>query len=273
MGTPVGNLDDMVPRAVRVLQSVDLIAVENTRHAAHLLSHFGVRVPTVAFHDHNEKGSAQGIVERLLSGQSIALISDAGTPLISDPGYTLVGEARAQGIRVEVIPGPCAAVMALAGSGLPTDRFTFLGFAPARSSARLKWFEAVLLREETLIVYETPHRIVDCLGDALQVLGDRRAVIARELTKLFESWYCSHLSVLLEQARADSNVARGELVLVIEGRAKSSGEDNQEIEIERVMRHLLSELSVSRAAAMAADLTGFKKNDCYRIGLALSREQ
>ncbi|WP_299591278.1 16S rRNA (cytidine(1402)-2'-O)-methyltransferase [uncultured Microbulbifer sp.] len=268
VATPIGNLADMVPRAIEVLQSADLVAAEDTRHSQRLFSHFSIETPLVAYHDHSDDQRTTKILQRLEEGQTIALISDAGTPLISDPGYRLVREARERGFKVVPIPGPCAFVAALSAAGLPSDRFTFEGFLPSKSLAREKALQALGGETRTMVFYEAPHRVLDTLEAMCEVFGGaREAVIARELTKAFETIHLLPLAELVEWVRADSNQQRGEIAVLVRGAAeeKSSALD---AESERVMTLLLAELPPKRAAALAAEITGVNKKLLYNWSLS-----
>lgn len=271
VATPIGNLADMSPRAISVLSGVDFIAAEDTRHSAPLLRYFGIKTHCIALHEHNERVASAPLVERLLTGASIALISDAGTPLISDPGYHLVAAARAQGICIIPIPGPCALISALSASGLPSDRFIFEGFLSARASARRRRLEELRTETRTLIFYESPHRIVECLDDLISVFGaDRHGVIARELTKLFETIRDDTLATLSAWLRADPNQQKGEFVVLVHGVVQAGGlkiPDEPDHEAQRVLGILLAELPVKQAAALAAQITGAKKNALYEFAL------
>ncbi|HEY8570083.1 16S rRNA (cytidine(1402)-2'-O)-methyltransferase [Microbulbifer sp.] len=267
VATPIGNLADMVPRAVEVLQSADLVAAEDTRHSQRLFSHFSIDSPLVAYHDHSDDQRTEKILERLQQGQTVALISDAGTPLISDPGYRLVREARERGFAVVPIPGPCAFVAALSAAGLPSDRFTFEGFLPAKPLAREKALQALAGETRTMVFYEAPHRVLDTLDAMRQSFGDtREAVIARELTKAFETIHLLPLAELVEWVRADSNQQRGEIVLLVRG-ADETKASELDAESERVMKLLLAELPPKRAAAVAAEITGVNKKLLYNWSL------
>lgn len=268
VATPIGNLQDLTPRALEVLRSVQLIAAEDTRHSARLLQHFGVSTPTTACHDHNERDKSLRLIERILGGESVALISDAGTPLISDPGYHLVRLAREAGVKVCPIPGACALIAALSAAGLPSDRFAFEGFLPAKAHGRRARIQALIAEPRTWMVYEAPHRLMECLEDMLAVLGgDRHVVLARELTKTFETIKGSPLSELVEWVRSDADQQRGECVLVVEGMVPPEADDGLDPEAERVLDILLAELPVKQAAALAAQLTGVKKNRLYQVAL------
>ncbi|WP_217475149.1 16S rRNA (cytidine(1402)-2'-O)-methyltransferase [Stutzerimonas stutzeri] len=268
VATPIGNLDDISARALRVLAEVALIAAEDTRHSARLLQHFGIATPLAACHEHNERDEGGRFITRLLAGDDVALISDAGTPLISDPGYHLVRQARSAGIRVVPLPGACALIAALSAAGLPSDRFIFEGFLPAKQGARRARLE--LLREEprTLIFYEAPHRILESLGDLESVFGaERPAVLARELTKTFETLKGLPLGELHAWVAADTNQQRGECVLVVGGWQAPQGDDVVDTNARRVLRLLLAEMPLKRAAAVAAEITGVRKNLLYQLAL------
>jgi len=268
VATPIGNLDDLSPRALLTLNEVSLIAAEDTRHSSKLLRHFGILTPVTAFHEHNEREKAAELVELLINGKSIALISDAGTPLVSDPGYRLVRAAHAAGIRVVPLPGACAAIAALSASGLPSDRFAFEGFPPVKSAARRAWYEALASEPRTLIVYESPHRIVESLQDMVAVFGaTREAVYARELTKQFETVRHANLGEIARWVQEDANQQRGEVVVLIHGAVPVEAENSEDAV--RVLRILIKELPVSQAAALAAEITGQKKNQLYNLALQL----
>ncbi|MEC8427542.1 MAG: 16S rRNA (cytidine(1402)-2'-O)-methyltransferase [Pseudomonadota bacterium] len=266
VATPIGNLADMVPRAVEVLQTVDWIAAEDTRHSSRLLAHFDISTPAIAYHDHSDERQTRQLLEKLQSGQSIALISDAGTPLISDPGYRLVRVVREAGIRVVPIPGACALIAALSVSGLPSDRFAFEGFLPAKSGQRLNRLQPLQNEERTLIFYEAPHRIAESLSDMATVFGGARpAVLAREITKTFETIENGSLDELVAFVNADSNQRRGEMVIVVEG-ARLDPQD-LDPESQRIMGILLRDLSVKQASALGAEITGVKKKVLYQWAL------
>lgn len=269
VATPIGNLEDMTPRAVRTLSEADLIAAEDTRHSGRLLRHFGIGTKTEAIHEHNERSQVPRLVEILKGGKSIAFITDAGTPLVSDPGFHLVRAARQAGIRVVPVPGACAAIAALSAAGLPSDRFVFEGFPPAKSAARRAVFEKLREESRTLIFYESPHRILESLKDMSEVFGPgREAVLARELTKQFETLRAGGLEELLEWVGRDADQQLGEFVILIHGVPRSEREVVDE-EAGRVLKILLDELPVSQAAALAAKITGLKKNKLYEYALSL----
>ena len=271
VATPIGNLEDLSPRARRVLSEVDLIAAEDTRESGKLLRHFGIATKTTAFHEHNEREQLPRLLSLLQAGKSIAIVSDAGTPLISDPGYQLVRAARAAGIPVIPVPGACAAIAALSAAGLPSDRFTFEGFPPAREAARRAAFERLAREPRTLIFYESPHRIAASLSDMAEIFGPgREAAFARELTKHFETIRLGALSEVAEWVRRDENQSRGEIVVLIRG-APAAEEGVLDAEAERVLRILLAELAVKQAAALAARITGARKNLLYERALDLVR--
>lgn len=265
--TPIGNLGDITQRALDVLSSVDVIAAEDTRHSGKLFAHFNIQTKTFALHDHNEQQKAQVLVEKLLAGQSIALVSDAGTPLISDPGYHLVTQCRQAGVKVVPLPGACAVITALSASGLPSDRFSFEGFLPAKSKGRKDKFMEIAKAERTCIFYESPHRITESLQDMLDVLGpERQVVLARELTKTFETIQGMPLGELIEWIEADDNRKRGEMVLLIHG-YRDSAEDVLPEEALRTLGILTKELPLKKAAAMTAEIYNLKKNALYKWGL------
>jgi 16S rRNA (cytidine1402-2'-O)-methyltransferase len=267
VATPIGNLADMVPRAVETLQTVALIAAEDTRHSARLLNHFAIDTPCVAYHDHSDEARTRQLLERLQAGEDLALISDAGTPLISDPGYRLVRSAREAGIRVIPVPGPCALIAALSASGLASDRFIFEGFLPAKSAARRERLDQLASEERTLIFYEAPHRIKETLADLVEIFGaDRELVMARELTKTFETIKSAQAAELLAWVDADKDQERGEIVLLAQGAPRKSSQ-GLDTEAERLMKILLEELPVKQAAALAAKITGLKKNQLYQWAL------
>ena len=271
VATPIGNLDDLSPRADRTLASVDVVAAEDTRHSGRLLSHLGIQKRMVALHDHNEKDRAAGILTELQAGRDVALISDAGTPLISDPGYVLVREARAAGHRVSPIPGPCALVAALSVAGLPTDRFLYVGFLPAKRSGRRASLEVLSSEVATLVFYESPHRIMESVRDIADVLGsDREIVLGREITKTFETFYSGSVANVLAELERDPHGNRGEFVVMVRGAAAQAGSgEAATMDVDRVLRVLLAELPVKKVAKMASELTGLSKNDLYQRALAL----
>lgn len=268
VATPIGNLDDITARALRILREVALIAAEDTRHSIRLLQHFGIATPLAACHEHNERDEGGRFLTRLQAGEDVALISDAGTPLISDPGYHLVRQVRAAGIRVVPVPGACALIAALSAAGLPSDRFSFEGFLPAKTVGRQARLQQVAEDPRTLIFYEAPHRILECLADMREVFGaDRPAVLGRELTKTFETLKGLPLGELHDWVAADSNQQRGECVVLVAGWQAPEGDEAISGEALRVLDLLLGEMPLKRAAALAAEITGVRKNLLYQAAL------
>ena len=266
VATPIGNLEDITLRALRILKEVDLIAAEDTRHTRHLLNHYGITTPLTSYHEHNERAKAQALVERLGRGERIALVSDAGTPAISDPGYRLVLAAVAAGIPVTPIPGPSTVVAVVSASGLPSDRFVFEGFLPSAKQERRN--RLVTLREEprTLVLYEAPHRLKECLRDILDILGAREMVLAREVTKLHEEFCRGTVSELL--AGIDGRSMRGEIALVVQG---FSGDATvSESVLKQQIRRLKSEgMHVKAIAEVLGERYGYPKKAIYRLTLDL----
>lgn len=268
VATPIGNLSDITQRALETFKQVDLIAAEDTRHSGLLLSHYGIKKPFFALHDHNEQQRATNLVEKLQQGLNIALISDAGTPLISDPGFHLVRECRQAGISITPIPGACAAITALCVAGIASDRFCFEGFLPAKSKARCDKLQELLNEPRTLIFYESTHRILDTLQDMQTVWGkERYVVMARELTKTWETIHGAPLGELITWLMEDNNRIKGEIVLVVEGKtADESEEFSQQAVI--LLEKLANELPLKKAAAIVAETFSYKKNALYQYGLA-----
>lgn len=266
VATPIGNLGDLSPRALDVLRSVDLIAAEDTRHTRQLLSAFGAKAVLVALHEHNEAEQSEQLVVRMLAGQNVALVSDAGTPLISDPGFRLVRAAREAGLTVTPIPGACAAIAALSAAGIASDRFVFEGFLPNRAAARRGRLEALASEPRSLIFYESSHRVADTLVDANAAFGaTRRAVLARELTKRFETILDGTLPELIEKLALDSDQRRGEFVLIVEGAPE--GDDDAGLVLGRRAFALLRDhLPPSQAARLAAELSGAPRKTLYAMG-------
>lgn len=267
VATPIGNLQDITQRALSVLQEVDLIAAEDTRHSGLLLTHYGIKKPFFALHDHNEQQKAHLLVDKLQQGNNIALISDAGTPLISDPGYHLVRQCRQAGIKVVPVPGACAAITALCASGIASDRFCFEGFLPAKTKARCDKLQNLVEEDRTLIFYESTHRILDTLADVEQVLGgERYVVLAREITKTWETIRGDSVANLRQWLQEDANRTKGEMVLIIEGKP-----NQEEVEINlqaiKALKLLTEELPLKKASAIVAELYGYKKNALYQYGL------
>jgi len=269
VATPIGNLQDITQRALDTFAQVDLIAAEDTRHSGLLLSHYGIKKPFFALHDHNEQEKAHILVEKLKQGSNIALISDAGTPLISDPGFHLVRQCREAGIRVVPLPGACAAITALCASGIASDRFCFDGFLPAISKARKDKLENIAEEDRTLIFYESTHRILDTLEDMQSVLGEERyIVLAREITKTWETITGNTIKNLREWLLEDANRTKGEMVLIVEGKPKSDNNDEISSQAVKALELIAEELPLKKAAAIVAELYGYKKNALYQFGLA-----
>lgn len=269
VATPLGNLQDMSFRAIEILKNVDCIAAEDTRHSSSLLQYFSIKTKMISLHEHNERERVTYLLERLSQGESIALISDAGTPLISDPGYVLVREAKTMGVRVVPIPGACAAITALSVAGLPTDRFIFEGFLPSKTKPRRERLASLRDEPRTLIFYEAPHRVLDLLQDMQLIFGnDRVGVIARELTKVFETIHSSTLAELVEWVEKDENQQRGEIVILIEG-SKSVPILDKNSSSDRILSALLETLPLKQAVEIAAKITDQRKNELYQRALQL----
>ncbi|MCP2231781.1 16S rRNA (cytidine(1402)-2'-O)-methyltransferase [Erwinia aphidicola] len=265
--TPIGNLGDITQRALKVLASVDLIAAEDTRHTGLLLQHFAINARLFALHDHNEQQKAEVLLAKLREGQSVALVSDAGTPLINDPGYHLVRLCREAGIRVVPLPGACAAIAALSAAGLPSDRFCYEGFLPAKSKGRCDTLRALELEPRTIIFYESTHRLLDSLQDMVTVLGpERYVVLAREITKTWESIHGAPVGELLAWVQEEENRRKGEMVLIVEGYHQAE-EEALPPEALRTLALLQSELPLKKAAALTAEIHGVKKNALYKYAL------
>lgn len=274
VATPIGNLDDITLRAIEILKTVDLILVEDTRHSGQLLSKLGIKKAMFALHEHNEREKAESIIQRILAGETMALISDAGTPLISDPGFNLVRLAQDQGVRVVPIPGPSALIAALSSSGLPTDRFLFQGFLPPKKGERQKILNALKPESCTIIFYEAPHRLIDTFQDLLDIFGpSREAVLARELTKTFETIRRAPLNLLLEWIK-ETQQTKGECVILVAGRKDKeiSLESPEATEAMEILKILLSELSVKQAAHLTAKITGRPKRALYQEALKMKNE-
>ena len=269
VATPIGNRDDLSPRARQVLSEVDLVAAEDTRHTGRLLSHFGIKTPLLALHEHNEEGRSEELIGRLGEGRNVALVSDAGTPLVSDPGYRLVAGAHAAGIPVSPVPGPSAVVSALSVAGLPTDRFAFEGFLPARADARRSFLRDRVNEPRTMVFLESVHKVKASLPDLADILGaDRPGFIGRELTKLHEQ--CVHDSLGKLAARLESGqiAAKGEFVIVVGG-AAGQAQGTTEIAVDDLLRELMPLLPGSQAVDIATRLTNSRRNEVYRRMLAL----
>ncbi|HTM64023.1 MAG TPA: 16S rRNA (cytidine(1402)-2'-O)-methyltransferase [Gammaproteobacteria bacterium] len=268
VATPIGNLGDMTPRAVDVLQRVDKIAAEDTRHSAPLLKHFSINKPVISLHDFNERERMEQVMEALRNGESIALISDAGTPLISDPGFHLVREAKAQGIPVSPVPGACALIAALSAAGLPTDKFIFEGFLPAKNEARKNYLHTLLREPRTIMFYEAPHRLQETLQSLLEVFGgNRKAVVARELTKMFESIIADDLQKLMDYYSQHEDECRGEIVILLAG-AEAADNASVSVHPQDVLNILLQELPLKQAVSLASKITGARRNELYDAALA-----
>ncbi len=264
IATPIGNLDDLAPRAAAVLREVGVVACEDTRHSAPLLARIGSHASLVALHEHNEREATPKLVARLAGGESLALISDAGTPLISDPGYRLVAAAQAAGVRVSTVPGPCAAIAALSLAGLPTDRFIFEGFLPARGGPRTARLAELTAETRTLVFYEARHRIVETLVDCVAAFGaTRRATVARELTKRHETVLAGTLESVLQAIRDDPEQQLGEFVLVVAGADPIDAEAGRLAEGRKVYALLAEALPASQAAKLASRITGAPRNALY----------
>jgi 16S rRNA (cytidine1402-2'-O)-methyltransferase len=276
VATPIGNLGDLSPRARAVLSDSALIAAEDTRHTGALLKHFGISTPLVSLHDHNERKRAPELVSRMQSGATIALVSDAGTPGISDPGFDLVRASAAAGLDVIAIPGPCALVAALSIGALPTDRFCFEGFLPARGAARRTRLDELAQEPRTLVFYESPHRVRDMLEDCAQSFGgERPAAVAREITKLHETLYRGSLAELAVRASTEGDFTRGEIVLVVAGAESAAtvagGADGHGGALDRVLKPLMAQLPLKQAAHLAAQIAAVRDNEAYKRALQLKQ--
>ena len=268
VATPIGNLDDITLRAIDTLKRVDLIAAEDTRHSGLLLQHLGIKAKLFSLHDHNEQEKAHVLIEKLQSGLSIALVSDAGTPLINDPGYHLVKACRENGIKVVPIPGACAAIAALSVAGLPSDKFIYEGFLPAKSKARQDSLASLITEPRTMIFYESTHRLLETLKDMQTILGaDKQIVLAKELTKTWETIVSFPVNELIDWLNQDASRQKGEFVLIVAGYAES----NKDIDPKAIntLKLLQKELPLKKAAAITAEIYGLKKNQLYQIGLNL----
>lgn len=272
VATPIGNLADISFRAVETLKQVDLIAAEDTRHVKMLLQHYGINNKLVSLHQHNEERASAGLLEKLREGLSIALVSDAGTPLLSDPGMPLVKAVKDAGLEVVPIPGPCALIAALSAAGLPVTQFSFEGFSPRTSSARKAFFSEKLLSPTTWVFYESSHRILASLKDMAEILPpDRQIVIARELTKLHETIVKTSLANALELVEQNDNMRKGEFVVIVDGAAPDKNEQVISAEQEKILRVLLAECSIKTAVAMAVEITGVRKKLLYQAALDMSK--
>ncbi|GAD01004.1 16S rRNA (cytidine(1402)-2'-O)-methyltransferase [Agarivorans albus] len=266
VATPIGNLADITQRAIQVLKDVSMIAAEDTRNTGRLLSHYEIGTRCVAVHDHNEQQKIAWLEQQVLDGNDIALVSDAGTPLINDPGYHLVNAFRAKGYPVVPLPGACAAIAALSVAGLPTDRFLYEGFLPAKTKARQERLDELRQETRTVVYYESPHRILDSLADIVSCLGEgRQVVLARELTKTFETIKSLPVAELLAWVKADPNQQKGEMVLIVAGYQKDS--ELLPVDALDTLKLLQTELPLKKAAALTAKIYGLKKNALYDYGL------
>lgn len=271
VATPIGNLGDLSSRARDVMSSVDLIAAEDTRHTGSLLRTLGIATPLVSVHEHNESARVDALLEKLRGGASIALVSDAGTPLISDPGYALVNASIAAAVQVVAVPGPCAVTAALSVAGLPTDRFVFEGFLAPKKAARRQRLASLIAEERTLVFYEAPHRLQEALQDMVELLGrERHGVVCRELTKAFETVYHGSLADLTTLAGTDPNMTRGEIVVLVAGAAVAADGSDAKVNAHAVLKILLEEIPPSQAAKLAARITGAKRNELYQLAVRLS---
>lgn len=262
VATPIGNLGDLSPRAQQVLRDADLIAAEDTRHSRILLQHFGIATPLTALHEHNERAAVASLVVKLQDGSDIALVSDAGTPLVSDPGFRLVRAAREAGVMVSPVPGACAAIAALSVAGLPSDRFVFEGFLPAKPAARRARLRELADETRTLVLYESSHRIAECCADLVAAFGsDREAALLREITKLHETYLGMTLGDIAARAADDPEQRLGECVLVVAGRGEEA--DAKLAEGRRVYALLRAELAPAQAAKLAAAISGAPRKDLY----------
>lgn len=269
VATPIGNLGDITLRALEILKGVDAIAAEDTRHTSGLLSHFGISKKLIAVHEHNENQSAEKLLAQLNAGENIALVTDAGTPGISDPGAVVVDFLRKAGVKVVPIPGVSAVIAALSASGIAQNSFLFHGFLPASGGARRKALETLKVQTVTLVFYEAPHRIIESINDIANALGaERRITFAREITKTFETIYSCELAHAKAWLEADTNQQRGEFVLLVEAAETKEPEEFSEETI-RVLKLLLADLPLKQAVKLAAEITNEKKNDLYEFALAL----
>jgi 16S rRNA (cytidine1402-2'-O)-methyltransferase len=268
VATPIGHLDDISQRAIAILRQVTWVAAEDTRHSGKLLSHLGISARFLALHDHNEKQRAASLLQKLQAGEDVALISDAGTPLISDPGYSLVRLCRDAGVRVVPVPGPCALIAALCCAGLPTDKFHFIGFLPAKSGQRQQALQQIPNNVGTLICYEAARRVKDTLADVVAVFGEaRELVLAKELTKTFEHFEHGTAATITAWLEEDPQRCQGEMVLMIAPAAAKADDDIHPAAVQ-TLKLLLSELPLKKAAALTAEIHGEKKNALYKLGLS-----
>lgn len=274
VATPIGNLDDISQRALTTLAQVDLIAAEDTRHSKRLLDHFHINTAIISLHEHNEREIITKLLFRLENGENLALISDAGTPLVSDPGFHLIDAARKANIKIVPIPGACAAITALSAAGLPSDRFCFEGFLPATKQQRQKRLQELITEARTLIFYEAPHRIVAMLSDIQEVFGSQRIVVlARELTKVYETIVRDTAENLLQLLSDDEKQQRGEFVVLVQAEEKKLSDTENNAEILRLLKILLAELPLKKAVNIATEILSGRKNEIYKLALQLKAEQ
>jgi 16S rRNA (cytidine1402-2'-O)-methyltransferase len=269
IATPIGNLEDISARALRLLREVDLIACEDTRHTAKLLSHYGITTRRESYHEHNETSRTPQLIEIMKDGRSVALVSDAGSPLLSDPGFPLVSECRLAGIAVTAIPGPSAAITALTGSGLPSDSFFFVGFLPSRAALRKRRLQEISAIPSTLVIYEAPHRLLGSLADMVLLLGNRKACLARELTKIYEEWMSGTLQEVLDQLSIREQI-KGEITLVIEKGKAAPLPDDWPASIRQHLEHEMAETGATHKEALksVARKRGLSRKDAYRMLVA-----
>ena len=272
VATPIGDMTDIAPRALGILSTVDIVAVEDKRRSSRLFSHFGIKTPMISYHDHSEEKQVKKIIGELLCGKSVALLSDAGTPLISDPGYKLVNAAKDKSIKVSPVPGPCALIAAISASGLPSDRFIFEGFLPSKSIPRVTKIQNISADSRTIIFYEAPHRILETLIDMIKVIGpSRKIVLARELTKTYETFISGTLESVLQNIEKDLNQQKGEIVIVLAG-ADSSEKKIETQDSKRILSVLLEELPLKQAVSLGSKITGTQKNIFYKLALDLKKQ-
>ena len=272
VATPIGDMTDIAPRALDILSTVDIVAVEDKRRSSRLFSHFGIKTPMISYHDHSAEKQVKKIIDELLCGKSVALISDAGTPLISDPGYKLVNAAKDKSIKVSPVPGPCALIAAISASGLPSDRFIFEGFLPSKSIPRITKIQNISADSRTIIFYEAPHRILETLIDMIKVIGpSRKIVLARELTKTYETFISGTLESVLQIIEKDLNQQKGEIVIVLAG-ADSSEKKIETQDSKRILSVLLEELPLKQAVSLGSKITGIQKNIFYKLALDLKKQ-
>lgn len=272
VATPIGNLDDITVRAIKTLGEVDRIAAEDTRHSGQLLAHLGIKKPMLSLHEHNERERIEQVIDLLQQGENIALVSDAGTPLISDPGYPLVNAVVAAELKVVPIPGVSSIITALSAAGLPTDKFTYYGFLPHKSNERLHRLEALKDQTGTLVLLEATHRIEKLLIQMAQVMPSSQIVLAKELTKRFENFIRGNAQHCLDMFKQDEQLKKGEFVVLIHHGALEDTVQAAHIESQRLLRLLLAEMSLKKAVAVAAEITGIKKNSLYKEALSLSEQ-